>query len=259
MVANTLHDTWNVCWREMKYFFRSRAAMFSTLVQPIVWLAFMGNVFQLPSEIMGEFFGAPTYLQFFTPTVVVMVAVFGGILGGYSIVVDAQKGYLRKMLAAPIARSAIASGKVLAAGLKVGVQAMIICGIAVLMGVTVATGLLGFVAVILIAMLLCFAFGGLSLAVAASAKNLEAHQAILNMLALPLIFLSPAISSFASMPWWLTAVSVFNPVTYAILSIRTLMINGWEWNLILPDLAIVGAFSLAMLALATVLFRRSIA
>jgi ABC-2 type transport system permease protein len=230
--------------------------MFSTLIQPIAWLAFMGNIFQLPADIMGRFFGASTYLQFFTPTVVVMVAVLGGILGGYSIVIDVQKGYFRKMLVAPIARSAIASGKTLSSALKVGVQAVIICGVALVMGVTVATGLVGIIAVILIAMLLCLAFGGLSLAVAVSAKNIEAHQAFLNMLALPLVFLSPSISSFESMPSWFATIARFNPVTYAIESIRTIMINGWDLATILPDLLVVATFSAMMLLLATVLFRR---
>jgi ABC-2 type transport system permease protein len=230
--------------------------MFSTLIQPIAWLAFMGNIFQLPADIMGRFFGASTYLQFFTPTVVVMVAVLGGILGGYSIVIDVQKGYFRKMLVAPIARSAIASGKTLSFALKVGVQAVIICGVALVMGVTVATGLVGIIAVILIAMLLCLAFGGLSLAVAVSAKNIEAHQAFLNMLALPLVFLSPSISSFESMPSWFATIARFNPVTYAIESIRTIMINGWDLATILPDLLVVATFSAMMLLLATVLFRR---
>jgi ABC-2 type transport system permease protein len=180
----------------------------------------------------------------------------GGILGGYSIVIDVQKGYFRKMLVAPIARSAIASGKTLSFALKVGVQAVIICGVALVMGVTVATGLVGIIAVILMAMLLCLAFGGLSLAVAVSAKNIEAHQAFLNMLALPLVFLSPSISSFESMPSWFATIARFNPVTYAIESIRTIMINGWDLATILPDLLVVATFSAMMLLLATVLFRR---
>jgi ABC-2 type transport system permease protein len=230
--------------------------MFSTLIQPIAWLAFMGNIFQLPADIMGRFFGASTYIQFFTPTVIVMVAVLGGILGGYSIIIDVQKGYFRKMLVAPIARSAIASGKTLSFSLKVGLQGVIICGVAFVMGVTVATGLVGIIAIILIAMLLCLAFGGLSLAVAVSAKNIEAHQAILNMLALPLVFLSPSISSFESMPSWFAAIARFNPVTYAIESIRTIMINGWDLAVILPDLLVVGTFSVVMLLIATMLFRR---
>jgi ABC-2 type transport system permease protein len=230
--------------------------MFSTLIQPIAWLAFMGNIFQLPADIMGRFFGASTYLQFFTPTVVVLVAVLGGILGGYSIIIDVQKGYFSKMLVAPISRSAIASGKTLSFGLKVGLQAVIICGFASFMGVTATTGIVGVVAVILIAMMLCLAFGGLSLAVAVSARNIEAHQALLNMLALPLVFLSPSISSFESMPPWFAEIARLNPVTYAIESIRTIMINGWDFAVILPDLLVVGAFSVVMLLTATILFRR---
>jgi ABC-2 type transport system permease protein len=124
------------------------------------------------------------------------------------------------------------------------------------MGVTIVTGIPGIVAVILIAMLLCLAFGGLSLAVAVSARNVEAHQALLNMLALPLVFLSPSISSFESMPSWFAEIARFNPVTYAIESIRTIMINGWDLAVILPDLLVVGAFSVVMLLMATILFRR---
>lgn len=230
--------------------------MFSTLIQPIAWLAFMGNIFQLPENIMQGYFGTATYLQFFTPTVVVMVAVLGGILGGYSIITDVQKGFFRKMLVAPIARGGIAAGKTLSFSLKVGAQALIICGIALFMGVTVSSSLPGIVAVILIAMLLSFAFGGLSLAVAISAKNIEAHQAILNMLALPLVFLSPSISSFQSMPSWFATIARFNPVTYAIEPIRTIMTSGWDLAIILPDLLVVGAFSAVMISLATMLFRR---
>jgi ABC-2 type transport system permease protein len=256
MVVQVLSDTWSVCWRELVYFRRSRSSMFSTLIQPIAWLAFMGNIFQLPADIMGRFFGASTYLQFFTPTVLVLVAVLGGILGGYSIIIDVQKVYFYKMLVAPIDRSAIASGKTLSFGLKVGVQAVIICGIASAMGVSIVTGVVGIIAVILVAMLLCLAFGGLSLAVAVSAKNIDAHQAFLNMLALPLIFPSPSISSFESMPSWFATLARFNPVTYAIESIRTIMISGWNFGIILPDLLVVGAFSIAMLLIATILFRK---
>jgi ABC-2 type transport system permease protein len=226
------------------------------MIQPIAWLVFMGNIFQLPTDILQGYFGTPTYLQFFTPTVIVMIAVLGGILMGYSIITDVEKGYFRKMMVAPIARSAIACGKALSFTLKVGLQASIICGIALLMGVTIATGLLGIMAVILIAMLLCFAFSGLSLAVAVSAKNVGAHQAILSTLALPLVFLSPSISSFQSMPSWFATVARFNPVTYAIEPIRTIMTNGWDWAIVLPDLLVVGACSAVTIFLATMLFRR---
>jgi ABC-2 type transport system permease protein len=240
----------------MKYWVRTKSAMLSALIQPIAWLLFVGNIFQLPTNIMQGYFGTPTYLQFFTPTVVVMVSVLGGILGGYSIIVDIQKGYFRKMLVAPIARGAIASGKTLSFSLKAGVQAIIICAIGLVMGVSVVTGIFGVIVVILIAMLLCFAFGGLSLAVAVSAKNIEAHQAILNMLALPLVFLSPSISSFQSMPTWFVEIARFNPVTYALEPIRTIMTTGWDLTIVLPDLLVVGVFSAVMILLATVLIRR---
>jgi ABC-2 type transport system permease protein len=58
------------------------------------------------------------------------------------------------------------------------------------------------------------------------------------------------------MPSWFAAIARFNPVTYAIESIRTIMINGWDLAVILPDLLVVGTFSVVMLLIATMLFRR---
>lgn len=177
MVARGLADTWNVTWRELKHFSRSRAAMFSTLIQPFIWLAFMGNAFnfsnigtqamsqfmqsfantippsllaqllpylgsiQIPNFTALAFNGAPTFLNYFTPGVIAMTTLFGGIFGGFSIVWDRRLGFLNKMLAAPISRTSIGTGKIFSARIRTGLQTAIIGMIAVfLLGVTVATG-----------------------------------------------------------------------------------------------------------------------
>jgi ABC-2 type transport system permease protein len=280
MVLSMLQDTWNICWRELKHFARSRAAMFSTLIQPVVWLAFMGNAFNFSnSTLFGSvpqgllqmlqpylssfsitqiFFGASSYLEFFAPAVIVMTMLFGGIFGGVSIVWDRRLGYLNKMLAAPISRTSIGTGKMISVSLRSGLQAIIIGAIAVAMGVTIATGLAGFIVAVLIAMLLCLAFAGISMSIGATVKNMDTMFPVLNLFTMPLLFMSPAMFSQQMMPDWLSTISQYNPVTYAIQPIRELFISGWDWATILPDVAIVGAFALVMMGLATILFRRSV-
>jgi ABC-2 type transport system permease protein len=276
MVLNMFIDTWSICWRELKHFARSRAAMFSTLIQPVVWLAFMGNSFNfsnnlLPPSLLAlikqyapnfsitqQFFGASSYLEFFAPAVVVMTMLFGGIFGGVSIVWDRRFGYLNKMLAAPISRTSIAAGKIISVSLRSGLQAIIIGLIAVAMGVTVATGAFGFVLAVLIAMLLCLAFAGISMSIGALVKNIDTMFPVLNLFTLPLLFMSPAMFSLSMMPAWLSAIAQYNPVTYAVQPIRALFITGWDWGTIVPGVAIVAVFSLLMIGLATALFRRSV-
>jgi ABC-2 type transport system permease protein len=278
MVAKGLQDTWYVCWRELKHFVRSRALVFMTLITPFIWLAFMGNSFnfsniQLPaqlSQLLTQYgislnltqmvFGASSYLAFFTPGILTMTTLMGGIMGGNTIVWDRRLGFLNKMLAAPISRTSIATGKIIASSLRTGLQAAIIGAVAVIvMGVQVATGLIGFVLAILIAMLLCLGFASLSMAIAARLKNMDAMFAILQLLTFPLLFMSPAMFPTSTMPSWLQTATNFNPVTYGVLPIRALFVNDWNTFFgLLPDLGVIAIFSVVMIAIATVLFRRSV-
>ncbi|MEA3356428.1 MAG: hypothetical protein U9Q23_03705 [Candidatus Bipolaricaulota bacterium] len=41
-----LADTWFVAWRELVKFFRTKVRLVVTLVQPVIWLALMGNMMQ---------------------------------------------------------------------------------------------------------------------------------------------------------------------------------------------------------------------
>jgi ABC-2 type transport system permease protein len=289
-----LRDTWYVCWRELKHFIRSRALVLTTLITPFIWLLFMGNTFNftnagsmlsnyLGPKILGIpgmtlqilqgleqafqginltsiIFGASSYLAFFTPGIIALTTIMGGIMGGNTIVWDRRLGFLNKMLSSPISRTSIATGKILASSIRTGLQAGIISLVAVIvMGVNVATGPVGFVLAILIAMFLCLGFASLSMAIAATLKNMDAMFAIISLLSFPLLFMSPAMFPLTMMPTWLQDLATFNPVTYGVQPIRALFVNDWPTFFgLLPDLGVIAVFSIAMIAIATVLFRRSV-
>lgn len=59
------------------------------------------------------------------------------------------------------------------------------------------------------------------------------------------------------MPSWLRAISAWNPLSYAVTSMRTLVIEGWVWEKIIPGLAVT-FFSLIMVLVVTWQFNRSI-
>jgi ABC-2 type transport system permease protein len=291
--GSPLRDTWHVCWRELKHFIRSRALVLTTLITPFIWLLFMGNSFNftnvgsnlgpqlaqafansgipfqyLPNLIQmfqnlnltQAIFGASSYLTFFTPGIIALTTIMGGIMGGNTIVWDRRLGFLNKMLASPISRTSIATGKIISSSIRTGMQASIIALVAVIvMGVQVATGPVGFVTAILIAMFLCLGFASLSMAIAATLKNMDAMFAIMSLLSFPLLFMSPAMFPLSMMPQWLQDLAQFNPVTYGVQPIRALFVNDWPTFFgLLPDLAVIAVFSLVMITVATVLFRRSV-
>lgn len=256
LTANFLSDSWNVCWRELKRYTRQKARIVMSVVRPIIWLVLMGSMFEKISTLPA--FQGIRYLDFMVPGVVAMTTLFGGVFGGLSVVWDRRFGFLNKMLAAPISRSAIPLGKMLAAGIQAGLQAGIILVLSTVLGVRCVTGPLGLVVIMLIAMLLCLLLSGISLSFGAVIRTHETLMVVMNFLTMPLMFTSSALFPLEAMPSWLASIANWNPLTHTINPIRTLMTKGWEWNTIIPEVAVVVALTLIVIAIATMVFKRSI-
>lgn len=254
-----ISDTWFIAWRELIKFFRARVRLVVTLIQPVIWLAFLGNMMRgiTDNPMVAQSFGTSNYLAFMTPGIILMTVLFGSVFGGVSIVWDRRIGYLEKLLAAPLSRGAIPFGKALAVMLQGGIQVVAIITIAALLGVRFATGLPGIFLIIMIAMLFSVILSGISLSLSASIKTMETLMAIVNFLTLPLLFASNALFPIAVMPGWLAVIARLNPVTYAVEPIRELVIHGWNWGRILPGLLIIIVLALLFMLLSQAIFQRA--
>ena len=255
MRVTILMDIWSVCWRELKRFSRQRARIAATIIQPMIWLVFMSNTFAGVGKLPG--FPTSSYLEYMAPGIVVMSTLFGGVFGGLSVVWDRRFGFLNKMLASPIGRSSIPVGKMLASALQSTFQSSIILGAALLMGVKCVTGPLGILASISIAMLLCLLLSAISLSLGAVIKTHETLMVLMNFLTMPLIFTSSALFPPSYMPSWLAAIARWNPLSFTVDSIRTILIDGWSITII-PKIAVLASLTLSVTFIATLLFNRSV-
>ena len=255
-----LSDIYYVCWRDMKRFFSQKPRILLTLVQPLIWLTLMGSMMSGMTDNPhgAQMLGVSRYIDFMAPGVMVMTALFSGSFCGFSLVWDRRFGFLDKILAAPVSRVAIPVGKMTATSLQITLQVIIIGGIALGMGVTFASGVLGFMLVVAIAAIFSFAVAGISLSIAIYFKTLEGVHPILNFISMPMMFTSNAIFPKAAMPDWMKLISDWNPLTHAITPMRTLIVKGWVWDNILPGLMVTLAFALVMVLIANHQFRRSI-
>jgi len=255
-MKNMLSDIWYICWREMKHFWGQKVRILMNIVQPLVWLGLMGNMFSNISAIPG--FPAKSYLQFMTPGVIAMISIFGATFGGMSIVFDRRFGYLNKLLASPISRVSVPMGKMLASALQTGIQSLIIVLIALALGVKFGTGVLGVLVIVLISMLLTLAISGIALSLSAVLKTQESLMAVVNFLIMPLIFTSNAMFPTNMMPKWLASIASFNPISFAVEPMRDLVLGSWKWGTLAVDVLVILGFGLLMTAIATLLFRRSV-
>jgi len=242
--------------RELKHWYRARTAVFMSLIQPLIWLGLFGNTLGNAPMPFLAVLGAPNYLSFMTPGIVAMTMLFGGTFAGMSVIWDKRFGYLNKLLVAPIPRTPIVLGKMISATIRGMIQGLIVLTIAIALGVTVQTGILGIVLTMLITGLFTLGLASVSIAAATSMKTHETFFAFINLINLPLMFMSNALFPTAFMPNWMKSVASVNPFSFCVEAVRMLIIGNIDLSRLLFDLEALLVFTIAATSIGIVMFRR---
>jgi ABC-2 type transport system permease protein len=221
-----------IFWRDMTKFFRSRAMLFTSLIQPALWLALFGlsmsSNFDLITPGVPNQLGVASvnYLTFMASGVISMTVLFTCLYSGISLQFDKQFGLMKEIVASPLPRSHILLGLSLSGVAKSLIQSAIIVlfgfilGVRFFEGFTIEQTLLSVLGIVLFIVL--FALGLLFLA-STVAMKLETHeslQGVITLLSLPLFFASNALYPTTSLPLAIKLVSYGNPLSYFITGMR---------------------------------------
>ncbi|MFB3113675.1 MAG: ABC transporter permease [Nitrosopumilaceae archaeon] len=250
-------DTYTIFWREMKRYRKSRSGVIIRLIQPVVWIIVIGNTFAGTQPLIQAVGFEGEYIEFMTPGVIILTAIFTSIFGGVNTLWDRRYGFMNKALTSPISRSSIALGKMLAISLIAALQASLIIGIAFAIGVSFPNFIV-IVPIMAIVILFSLGFSGISVMVAATAKSQETFWGIINFLGMPLFMISPALFPLELLPDWLAVAAKLNPVTYTILLIRGLMTGVTEGVSPALSIGVIAVFVLVMVGLASYVFTREV-
>jgi len=120
----------------MKRYRKSRSGVIIRLIQPAIWIIVVGNIFSETQPLIQSVGFPGTYLEFMTPGVIILTAIFTSIFGGVNTLWDRRYGFMNKVLTSPISRISIALGKMLAISTISAFQASLILGIALAIGVS---------------------------------------------------------------------------------------------------------------------------
>ena len=214
-----------------------------TLVQPVIWLLLFGGLFERVIEIPG--FGSDDYIDFLVPGIIAMTALFSAGWSGMGIINDLDRGVMDRFLVSPARRGSLIAGPLGQLAVIVVIQALIIVGLALARGADLPDGAGGVAVTIGCSVLLAWAIGGLSSAIALVARKEETLIGAVNFLVLPLTFLSTAFMPGDLTPGWVGDVARYNPVNWAIEAGREALSAD-------PDWSDVGAYA-GLLALAALL------
>jgi ABC-2 type transport system permease protein len=249
-----IRQTTQVYLRGVRVYMREPAYMAMTITQPIIWLLLFGALFKSVTNIPG--FVGGTYIDFLTPGVVVMLAVFSAGWTGMGLIEDINGGVMDRVLAAPIWRGALNAGTVLYGAATVIVQTSVIVLLALVLGADYRGGVVGVLLLLVIAALLAATFASLSNGVAVLARQREMLIGAVTFVQLPLTFLSAALMQRSLVPEWIRTVSKFNPVNWAVEAGRSAAMEKTDWGLVASRIGLLVAVMLASAAFASWAFAK---
>jgi ABC-2 type transport system permease protein len=225
--------------------------MLGAVGRPAIWmLLFAGGLHHAFTGVDARI----GYRQFAYAGAIAMTLLFGGMFQGVTIVWDREFGMLRAVLVAPVSRTAIVLGKTLAGASVTLVQGVVAAVFAPF--VDVRFGLFDAARLLLAMMTMALAITALGITVGSRMRTFEGFGVISNFVVLPLYFLSGGVFPAEGLPVWMRALVLANPVTYGVDLMRAAIGQPHAFSAAL-DVAVQGAFAVAMCGAALTAFRRA--
>src|SRR6266540_6648277 len=221
-------DTSHLFVRSLKKLFRNPILLFFSLFQPIIFLLLFTQLFSKFADLPGflQLTGATSYLAFAASGIVLQNGFSSAFQSGTAMVDDLKSGFLVKMLATPVSRTAILLGRISTDMFRMVVQSSIIFFLAFLLGAYPDTGIPGYLLMLATIAFFGLAWSGISLSIGLKTKSAETVFGIAGTLTFPLLFMSTALVPAGLLPDWMQSVSRFNPISITVDAIRGLFLSN---------------------------------
>jgi ABC-2 type transport system permease protein len=260
-----------IMWRrDIIRFVNDRIRIASTLIQPLLFLFVLGSGLQRLSSAGTHGVNLKTFIY---PGILCISVMFTAMFAAASIVWDREFGFLREMMVAPVSRASIVIGKCLGGATVACSQGIIMILLGPLVGVhynvVLILGIFG------LQLLLAFTITAFGVMIAVRIKQMQSFFGVMQMIVMPLFFISGALFPATGLPRWLEVLNRIDPLTYAVDPMRRLVfsylnispqakealapgITWWGWRVPgLVEAAVVLGLGLLMLSIAIWEFSRT--
>jgi ABC-2 type transport system permease protein len=253
-----------IVWRRELIRFRAdRLRIITSLVQPLLFLFVLGAGLQRLSSAGTHGVALKTFIY---PGILCISVMFTAMFSAASIVWDREFGFLREMMVAPVRRSSIVIGKCLGGATVAGFQGVIVIALAGLVHVPYDPLLI--LGIFVLQLALAFAITAFGVMIAVRIKQMQSFMGVMQMVIMPMFFISGALFPAAGLPAWLTVLNRIDPLTYAVDPMRRMVFNHltisraarhaldpgvtwWSWHVpALLEVAVIVALGLVMLGIA---------
>jgi ABC-2 type transport system permease protein len=225
------------------------------LVSPLIYIFVLGFAFSgaIPSIVLGGI--SVSYVLFLAPGVIVSQFLTGGVYAGASIWFDKRFGMFEQILVGPFTKTQYIASKILSVALQGLAMAFLVLLLTspLLSGLKVNT--LGVLYIVAAWMLGSLLFGSFSMVVTTAVKTDQVLNVVFNIIMPPLLFLSSIFYPLETVPAFIRALALANPLTYAADMFRFGLL-GLQTSYLGYEVLLLVVESAAMFLLATKSFKR---
>jgi ABC-2 type transport system permease protein len=229
--------------------FRQPAMIVPALLFPLMLLAINSSGLDSATNLPG--FPTDSFFEFALAIAFVQGALFSASSAGTNIAADVETGFLNRLSLTPLRRVALLLGQlagILALGL---IQALTFLGVGVVFGAGIEAGAAGALVIVCLSLLLSLGFGCIGAFVALRTGSGEAVQGIFPLLFAGLFLSSMYLPRDLIETDWFHTVADWNPVSYMLEGIRSLVVSGWDAEALALGFACAGGVALLALAATT--------
>ena len=240
MSSETLREIGIIAGRSVRRTLRQPALIVPTILFPLLLLAINASGLDVTKNIPN--FPADSYLDFALVVTFMQGGLFAATTAGTELATDIETGFLNRLQLTPLRAPAILVGQLAGSMTVAFLASLVYLAVGLLAGAHVAAGFGGALVLIGLAMLVALAFGGIGSIIGARTGSAEAVQGMF-----PLLFVFFFLSSM-NLPrnlievHWFRTVASWNPISYLVEGLRSLVITGWDgtalWRCLVTAVAI---------------------
>ena len=242
-----MSQAWVLGQRALREAWRTPDALVPTLFIPLFFLVVnVGQAGRIFPSASTAFLEGQGYGAFQLPSSLLLAASFG--TAALFLVEDIEGGYFDKLRAAPVPRSSIVLGRLIAEGVKGVLIASLIVLVALPFGISLASGPIGFLLLIGLTALWSVVFVGFMQLIALKTRSAAATNSG-GLIFFPLLFLTPNFVPRDLLTRPMEIAATLNPVTYVMEALRSLILDDFDWSRIWPGFLVVAVLGAVMLVL----------
>jgi ABC-2 type transport system permease protein len=205
---------------------RQPAQVVPALIFPLFLLAVNSGGLASATKLPG--FPTDSYLTFLLAVPFMQGALFSVMNAGTDLARDVETGFLNRLALTPLRGMALLSGLLAGVAVLGLIQGVTYITVGLIAGASVAAGVPGVLVIIFFSVLLTVGFGTLGLFAALRTGSGEAVQGLFPVFFVFLFLSSMVLPRNLIQTDWYRTIATYNPVSYLIEAIRSLLITGWD-------------------------------